>query len=221
MNIAPSLLMVAALALHLAPVPALARASEPVKIVTLGTSLSARGGWQEPLRRSLGACLDSDVAVVNLAKSAKTSEWGLTQIDKVVAERPDIVLVEFAVNDADVTEFISLSRSSANMAEIVSRLRESETRPSVYVMAMSPVSGLRGMIRPFLGQYEKMHAALARELGAGFIDHRPAWARLSDDEMAKAIADGVHPDPAVASRVIVPGLVHALAVCGCRTAKKE
>jgi lysophospholipase L1-like esterase len=222
MTFSPSLLVVAALALHLpAPAPAVARPGDTVKIVTLGTSLSARGGWQEPLRRSLGACLDSDVAVVNLAKSGMTSEWGLTQIDKVVAERPDIVLVEFAVNDADVTEFMSLSRSSANIAAIVSRLSESETQPSVYVMAMNPVSGLRGMIRPFLGQYEEMHATVARKLGAGFIDHRPAWARLSDDELAKAIADGTHPDPAMASRVIVPGLVQTLAASGCGAAKKE
>ena len=86
---------------------------------------------------------------------------------------------------------------------------------------MNPVSGLRGMIRPFLDQYEEMHAAVARKLGAGFIDHRPAWGRLSDEEIAKAIADGTHPDPSVASRVIVPGLVHALAASGCLTAKKE
>lgn len=222
MTFSPSLLMVAALALHLAAsVPAAARPSETVKIVTLGTSLSARGGWQEPLEHSLGVCLDSDVAVVNLAKSGMTSEWGRTQIDKVVAERPNIVLVEFAVNDADVTEFMSLKHSSANMAEIVSRLRESEARPAVYVMAMNPVSGLRGAVRPFLGQYEEMHAAVARKLGAGFIDHRPAWARLSDEEIAIAIADGVHPDPTMASRVIVPGLVRTLAASGCLTAKRE
>jgi acyl-CoA thioesterase-1 len=222
MAFSSSLLMVAALALHWAgAVPAVAQPGETVKIVTLGTSLTARGGWQEPLRRSLGTCLNRDVAVINLAKSGMTSEWGLTQIDKVVAERPDIVLVEFAVNDADVTEFMSLSRSSANMTEIVSRLRGSETRPAVYVMAMNPVSGLRGMIRPFLGQYEETHAAVARKLGACFIDHRAAWARLSDEEIAKAIADGAHPDPVAASRVIVPGLVRALAASGCLTAKRE
>jgi acyl-CoA thioesterase-1 len=222
MNFSPALVTIAALALHLAvAVPAIARAAEPLKIVTLGTSLSARGGWQEPLRHSLGACLNKDVTVVNLAKSGMTSDWGLTQLDKIVAERPNIVLVEFAVNDADVTEFMSLKHSAANMAEIVSRLRESETRPSVYVMAMSPVSGLRGMIRPFLGQYEEMHAAVARKLGAGFIDHRPAWTRLSGEELDEAIADGVHPDPAATGRVIVPGLVRALAATGCSTAKRE
>jgi acyl-CoA thioesterase I len=222
MAFSPSLIVVAALALHLAAaVPAAARPGEPVKVVTLGTSLSARGGWQEPLRHSLATCLNRDVAVVNLAKSGMTSEWGLTQIDKVVAERPDIVLVEFAVNDADVTELISLGRSGANMTEIVSRLRESETRPAVYVMAMNPVSGLRGMIRPFLWDYEEIHAAVAKKLGAGFIDHRPAWARLSDDEITEAIPDGTHPNPATTSRVIVPGLVRALAASGCLTAKKE
>jgi acyl-CoA thioesterase-1 len=222
MGLSPSLLMIAALALHFAvAAPAMAQPGEAVKIVTLGTSLSARGGWQEPFSRSLAACLNNDVTVVNLAKSGMTSEWGLAQIDKVIGERPDIVLVEFAVNDADVTEFMSLSRSAANMARIISALRESETKPAVYVMAMNPVSGLRGMIRPFLGQYEEMHASVARRLGAGFIDHRPAWARLSDEEIAEAIADGTHPEPVTAARVIVPGLVHALAPSGCLTAKRE
>lgn len=222
MGISPSLLMVAALASHFAvAAPAMAQPDKAMKIVTLGTSLSARGGWQEPLGRSLAACLNNDVTVVNLAKSGMTSQWGLAQIDKVIAERPTVVLVEFAVNDADVTEFMSLGRSAANMAEIISRLRESETKPAVYVMAMNPVSGLRGMIRPFLGQYEEMHASVASKLGAGFIDHRPAWARLSDEEIAEAIADGTHPEPVTAARVIVPGLVHALAPSGCLTAKRE
>ena len=211
-----------ALVLHLtAPVPAATHSAGPIKIVTLGTSLSARGGWQEPLRRSLSTCLSTDVSVVNMAKSGMTSEWGLTQVDRVVAERPDIVLVEFAVNDADATEFISLRRSTANMSEIISRLRDSQTRPAIYVMAMNPVSGLRGMIRPFLARYEEMHAAVAKKLGAGFIDHRPAWARLSTEQLAEAITDGTHPDPAVAGRVMVPVLVDALAASGCPTAKKE
>jgi lysophospholipase L1-like esterase len=199
----------------------MAQTGETLKIVTLGTSLSARGGWQEPLRHSLEACLDSEVTVVNLAKSGMTSDWGLTQIDKVVAERPDVVLVEFAANDADVTEFMSLGHSGANITAIVSRLRESETRPAVYVMAMNPVSGLRGMMRPFLEDYEAMHAEAGRKAGAGFIDHRPAWARLSSAEIASAIADGLHPDHAAASRVIVRGLFNALAASGCITAKRE
>ncbi len=219
---APSLLAAAAFALSLAAaVPATAQPPESVRIVTLGTSLSARGGWQEPLRRALDACLGSEVVVINLAKSGMTSEWGLTQVNNVIAERPDIVLVEFAVNDADVTEFMSLGRSRANMTQIISSLRESKAHPAVYVMAMNPVSGLRGMIRPFLGQYEDAHAEVARSLGAGFIDHRPAWARLPDEERANAIADGAHPDSATASRVIVPGVVHALAASGCLTAKRE
>jgi hypothetical protein len=77
------------------------------------------------------------------------------------------------------------------------------------------------MMRPFIAQYEERHAAVARKLGAGFIDHRAAWSRLSDTEMANAIADGVHPEPATAGRVIVPGLVHALAAPGCTSATRE
>lgn len=218
MNILSVSLMVMSLMIVM---PAMAQSRDALKIVTLGTSLSARGGWQEPLRRSLSACLGRSVAVVNVARSGMSSDWGVTQIDRVLAERPDVVLVEFAVNDAALDRFLSVSRSGANMSEIISRLQGGATRPSVHVMAMNPVSGLRGMIRPFLGQYEEKHAAVARELGAGFIDHRPAWAELSDEELDEAIPDGTHPDAGTASRVMVPGLVRALAGSDCSTAKTE
>lgn len=201
--------------------PVAARQSEAMKIVTLGTSLTSRGGWQEPLRRALSACRGSDVTIVNLAKSGMASDWGLTQIGKALAERPNVVLVEFAINDAALNRFLSQRESGANMEEIVTRLKAGESRPAVYVMAMSPVSGLRGMIRPFLGQYEELHAEIARRLGVGFIDHRPAWAALSADDLATAIADGAHPDPETASRVMLPGLLRALAGADCATARTE
>ncbi|MFZ5678094.1 MAG: SGNH/GDSL hydrolase family protein [Pseudomonadota bacterium] len=201
--------------------PAAARQGEALKIVTFGTSLTARGGWQEPLREALSACGNAEVTIVNLARSGMASDWGVTQIDKVLAEKPDVVLVEFAVNDAALDRFLSLAASGANMEEIVTRLKAGESKPAVYVMAMSPVSGLRGWIRPYLAQYEERHAEIARKLGVGFIDHRPAWARLSADEIATAIADGTHPHPGTAGRVMLPGLMQALAGPDCRSARTE
>lgn len=214
-------LLAAALLMALMAAPVAARQVEAFKIVTLGTSLTARGGWQEPLRRALSACRDSEVTIVNLAKSGMASDWGLTQIDKVLAERPNVVLVEFAINDAALNRFLSLRESGANMEAIVTRLKAGESRPAVYMMAMSPVSGMRGMIRPFLGQYEDLHAEIAHRLGVGFIDHRPAWAALSADELATAIADGAHPKPETASRLMLPGLLRALAGTDCATARTE
>lgn len=214
-------LVAALLLIVVTAAPVAARQGDAMKIVTLGTSLTARGGWQEPLRQALSACHDSEVTVVNLAKSGMASDWGVTQIDKVLAERPNVVLVEFAINDAALNRFLSLEESGANMEKIVARLKAGESRPAVYVMAMSPVSGLRGMIRPFLGQYEGLHAEIAHRLGVGFIDHRPGWAALSADDVATAIADGAHPDPKTASRVMLPGLIRALAGPDCPAARTE
>ncbi len=105
--------LAAFLLMALLAAPVAARQSDALKIVTLGTSLTSRGGWQEPLRSALSACRDSEVTIVNLAKSGMASDWGLTQIDKTLAERPHVVLVEFAINDAALNRFLSLAQSGA------------------------------------------------------------------------------------------------------------
>lgn len=190
--------------------------AEGLKIVAYGTSLTEHGGWQEPLRARLTECLKRPVTVATVAKSGEGSDWGATVVDRVVAEKPDVVLVEFATNDAALQRFISLKQSVANMTGILRRLQEQAPPPRIFVMAMNPIHGMRGWVRPFLADYEAAHEQLAREFGASFIDHRPAWATLSRQELDEAIPDGSHPVPEVAIRLIVPTIAAAVGGPECR-----
>ncbi|PDS46446.1 acyl-CoA thioesterase [Rhizobium anhuiense] len=187
----------------------------PLKIVAFGTSLTARGGWQPALEAELAACLHRPVKVDSVAKSGETSLWALTQVDRVVAEQPDIILIEFYANDAALQRFVSLAQSRKNIGDILDQLRQRLPQARIIVMAMNPFSGLRGLIRPFVDSYISVHQAEAQKRGLEFVDHRPNWQRLAPDDLAAAIPDGSHPLPDIASRIIAPELVKHIAGNNC------
>ncbi|TAJ31586.1 SGNH/GDSL hydrolase family protein [Bosea sp. (in: a-proteobacteria)] len=184
-------------------------------VVAFGTSLTARGGWPEALQAALRQCLDRSVAVVTVAQPGATSDWAAGALDRVLAARPDVVLVEMAANDAALHRLISLSASRRNMSLIFQALASAKPAPRVFNMAMSPVSGVRGLDRLFLDSYENLHRKLALRTGGHFIDHRPAWAALPAQQLRAAIPDGLHPVPGAAAEVMVPAIVRAITGRDC------
>lgn len=189
-----------------------ADAETAMHLVTFGTSLTARGGWQEPLRAELEKCLAEPVEISVIARSGSTTEWALTEVDNVVAFRPDIVLIEFYANDAALNRFMTVGQSRANIEMVLDRLRERLPNTRIIMMIMSPISGVRGMIRPFLASYIEAHRAAAEKRGIEVVDHTPGWSKLSPSELDAAIPDGSHPLPDVATKIIVPTLVRE--ICG-------
>lgn len=185
-----------------------------LKIVAFGTSLTARGGWTQPLETALGQCLGRPVTVAVVAKSGATSDWGVSAVDRVIAESPDIVLIEFSVNDAALHRLVSLRRSRENLARMID-MREQLAGLRIIVMAMNPMSGIRGAIRPFLDRYIDAHREVAEAKGAEFVDHRPAWRALSAPTLSAAIPDGIHPLQTIAAAIIVPRLVTQIADGRC------
>src|SRR5690606_446209 len=130
-------------------------------------------------------------------------------------KRPDAVLIEFSVNDAALHRLVGLDESAANIRAIVRRIRNDLPAARIYLMTMSPVIGMRGLVRPFLDDHYELYARHAAGLGTGFIDIRPAWAALPPAALEAALPDGSHPDPAVATRLIVPRIGGALAGESC------
>jgi lysophospholipase L1-like esterase len=148
--------------------------------------------------------------VLNFGKSGASSSWGAAQVERIVARRPDVVLIEFSVNDASWLRGVSLNRSRKNIEEIVGLIRNRRPGTKVYLMTMNPVCGLRGWIRPRLQAYYDLYGELAKELEIGHIDHRPSWKGLTEPELAGAIPDGLHPTQEMAAQLIVPTIARAL-----------
>ena len=198
-------------AAHEAPAEA-----RPLKIVAFGTSLTARGGWTTPLQTALSRCLKRPVEVAAIAMSGATSDWGVKTASRVISAAPDIVLIEFYANDAALHRFVSLGRSRQNLQRIIDELRARLPEARILTMAMNPITGMRGLIRPLLDCYIEAHREVARDKGIDFVDLRPAWRQLSAAELAAAIPDGAHPLPEAAAAVIVPALMMRIAPGSCQ-----
>jgi len=188
------------------------RVADIRRLVTFGTSLTALGGWQNALSLSLANAYGHHVEVETVAEAGRDSRWALANVDRVIARSPDLVLIEFTVNDASILHLISLRESEQNTVELVTRIQNALPGAIIFLMAMSPFWGRRSLIRPQLERYYNQQEIIARELNVGFIDHRPKWRRFSAADIRRLIPDGAHPLPAVIAQIIVPSILAALSV---------
>lgn len=187
------------------PLPAAALPDHPLRIVAFGTSLTARALWPERLAADLTRCLGHPVMVDRIARPGADSGWGLAQAGQVLEARPDIVVIEFAINDADLFDGVSLDTSVARHLQLIGRLTEGNKGPAVLLMTTNPVaSGWRRVQRLRLGAYYLAYRGLAAQTGSGLADLWPRWT-------VPIGGDGLHPDPEAEAEVALPVLTRLIA----------
>jgi acyl-CoA thioesterase-1 len=125
------------------------RAGEPVTIAILGDSISIGGDasgfvgvppYQPPygelfaqrLRERTGA----PIRWHNFAKGGMTAAWGLEQVERVAASKPDLVIIAFGMNDG--SERKPEDKFRTEMAGIVGGIRERVETEFVIVSGMDP-----------------------------------------------------------------------------------
>ncbi len=186
--------------------------ASPLKVVAMGTSLTALYDWPDRLQDALAHCLGRPVTVTRIAEPGRPVTWGRDQIDTVLAENADLILIEFAINDADIRDGVPLAASIDTHAEILNALRAAQPRPQVMLMTMSPAHGLRGLIRPRLWAHYQSYRDLAGRFDTGLVDAYPRW--LAQPGWKDAFADGLHPTAEATNRVLLPAILNNL---GCPT----
>ena len=103
---------------------------ESKTIVTMGTSLTnpTYSTWVGLTETWLkGEAPDpNNVTVVNVSESGNTSSHGILQLPDAKAANPDVVFIEFGINDAYTFSDISVAEAKANLNYIIDDL---EIRP--------------------------------------------------------------------------------------------
>ncbi|PJE33824.1 acyl-CoA thioesterase [Pseudooceanicola lipolyticus] len=190
------------------------RAAEaPLSVVAFGTSLTASNPWPEALQAELASCLDAPVTVQRVAGSGQGSTWALAQWQQVAAQEPDVILLEFAINDGDLWDGISLRQSRAQHAELLTQLTGALPQARILLMVMNPVTGLQRLKRPRLGQYYAISHALAEEYDTGLADFAPRWQALPPGWAP----DGLHPSAEAATAMLPPVLAPMIAAAAGQT----
>jgi lysophospholipase L1-like esterase len=136
---------------------------------------------------------------------------------KVLAQHPDTVFIEFAMNDAflysDGTPQLSVDQAKANLNAMIDAILAQNPQAEIILQTMNTVwdsptgSNQSAALRPNLPAYYEMYRTVAAARGLMLIDHEPAWAALQQGDLATFqayVPDGVHPVAAGLSKVVLP-----------------
>ncbi|YCM44630.1 PVC-type heme-binding CxxCH protein [Verrucomicrobiaceae bacterium 227] len=124
-------------------------AHAPVKVVVLGDSISTglnasatgdvaphQPGYPELVTRDLAERFGSEVTLKNLSVSGLDAAWGLTQMPTVVAEKPDLFICAFGMNDA--SGLIPPEKLSTTIRQMIEQLHA--THPNCDIILVSPMT---------------------------------------------------------------------------------
>jgi acyl-CoA thioesterase-1 len=164
--------------------------SAPLKIAVLGDSLAAGYGVKPdqsfPVR--LEAALKAagrNVTVLNQGVSGDTTAGGLDRLDWMLADKPDVVLVELGANDA--LRGIDPKVTEKNLSAIVEKLK-----------AQNVTVWLAGMLAPrnlgpdYVAAFDGLYKRIAEKYEV------PLYPFILDgvaQDPALNQGDGIHPNP--------------------------
>ena len=163
---------------------------EPVLVVFLGDSLTAGFGLEEEQAHPALVAKDLRtgglaVRVVNAGVSGDTSAGGLSRLDWLLRQQPDILVVSLGANDG--LRGLPLENSQDNLRQIVTRAREAGVQVLLTGMKMPPNYG------EYADDFEAMFPRVASELGVPLVPFLLAGVAGRPE---LNLADGIHPNVA-------------------------
>ena len=181
-------------------------AGEP-RIVVLGDSLTA--GFGLPREDAFPARLEAALRaeghpwqVIDAGVSGDTSAGGLARLDWVLADAPEIVIVELGANDG--LRGLSTERMEANLDAILARIGEAG--------AASLLAGMRAPANfgpEYASAFHAVYGRLAAKHGVAFY---PFFLEGVAMEPAFNQDDGIHPNAAGVAEIVRRILPHVVAL---------
>jgi acyl-CoA thioesterase-1 len=164
--------------------------SAPIRIAVLGDSLAAGYGMkpEQSFPARLEAALKAqgrNVAVLNQGVSGDTTTGGLERLDWMLADKPDIVLVELGAND--VLRGIDPTLTEKNLSAIVEKLKAAGV--TVWLAGMLAPRNLGSdYVTAFDGLYRRVAEKYKVPLYPFILDGVAQDPALNQ-------GDGIHPNP--------------------------
>ena len=196
-------------------------------VVVYGTSLTEFGPWVKQLQEWFNTAYPGKVKVINSGGSGQNSQWGVVNVKaKVVDLHPDLVFIEFAINDAHVKFKITPEQSLANLTTIVSAITKGDPQTGIVLQTMNAAIDAppktAGTDRPKLADYYANYVRFATQKKLPLIEHFPLWSKLAHDDAKKFLTyapDGLHPNEAGIKALTWPD-IEALLKAADKASKK-
>lgn len=162
----------------------------PIRIAFLGDSLTAGYGVKpaEAIPARLQAALKAEsrnVEILNHGVSGDTTAGGLDRVDWMLADKPDIVVVELGANDA--LRAIDPATTERNLDMIVTKLKDAKV--TVWLAGMLAP---RNLGPQYAAQFDGIYRKLADKHGLPLY---PFFLEGVAQDPALNQADGIHPNP--------------------------
>ena len=162
----------------------------PIRIAFLGDSLTAGYGVKpaEAIPARLQAALKAEnrnVEILNHGVSGDTTAGGLDRVDWMLADKPDIVVVELGANDA--LRAIDPATTERNLDMIVTKLKDAKV--TVWLAGMLAP---RNLGPQYAAQFDGIYRKLAEKHGLPLY---PFFLEGVAQDPALNQADGIHPNP--------------------------
>lgn len=163
--------------------------TEPVKLAILGDSLAAGYGLApaQAFPARLQAALkdkDRNVTVINHGVSGDTTAGGLERIDWMLADKPDIVMVELGGND--MLRALDPASTERNLDAVIGKLKQAGVTVWLAGM-MAPRNFGAEYVQQFDGLFKKLADRHGVPLYPFFLDGVAQDATLNQP-------DGIHPN---------------------------
>ena len=200
------------------------RAGKKVTIVTMGTSLT--GLWPGVMVNDwLNLEWPGQVTLCNEGMGASASSHlgfsgnpqansGLGKLDAVIAHKPDVVFIEFGVNDAFLPYKISQEESKKNLNTMIDKLLAANPATEIILQTMNSVMdhatlGVHATDRPQVAAYYQGYREVAKARGLLLVDHYPNWLKMMTNDLPqfdRLVPDRIHPQVPGLQQVLLPEL---------------
>lgn len=186
-------------------------------IVVYGTSLSSgdngkswMGEVADHFNRKYGSHLKYRLA----GKGGMWSTWGVHNLeDSVISRTPDVVIIEFGINDAFEKYKTTPELAKLNLEYMIDRIQMYNSNCEIVLQVMNMPIGKSAGFRPNLKAYYDMYRDVAKKRKLLLIDHYPNWQKILDRgevEFLKHVPDGIHPNSKSGREIIAPFIINRL-----------
>jgi lysophospholipase L1-like esterase len=185
---------------------ALAAPAGALDISTLGTSMTASYRWQPVVQKALERCGLGPVHIGNFGKAGETVAWGINHVGQAVESKPDILIIEFAVNDALADRRLSVTEAERLTRLLIQRARQESPNTKIYLLITSVPQGKQLAKRPEMQAHYGLYRKISAEERVGLIDTQP----LLGPPGQRPLRDDLHPTNQGYETIMAPAVVAAL-----------